>query len=405
MPNVVEVAGKYLPKAIDRAFVTESKSAIFDNGSKFIDLNFKEVGYVKVARILLDGLSDYYRANGSLTGENRSNQPLKDGYHIGNTKIIWDIYKLDYDRGKQFQIDYLDNEETMGQLIANVGDQFAREKVIPEKDTVVFSTIASKARASLGNLVTGKTIAENKIISEFNSAYEWLTEHEVPSEEQVIFVNPNVMTLIQSTQEVTKYLGQTDFTRGDITFKINTYNGRPIIEVPSSRFYTDVELFDGGYRPKSTSKLINYMVCSKKAVIPIVKIEKVQLIDREAVQDFDGYKLNIRISYGVIVPKNKVPGLYVSVSNTAATAKANTLAVDITKSGSSHVLNEYWSTPANLYGKIVHSTTAFTIGTDGSSSSEIHLGEPFTKLGASEYYAILGADGKVMACSGQVTLP
>ena len=46
----------------------------------------------------------------------------------------------------------------------------------------------------------------NQIIGKFNSAFEWLAEHEVPEEEQVIFVNPAVMTLIRNTDELKKLL-------------------------------------------------------------------------------------------------------------------------------------------------------------------------------------------------------
>ena len=405
MSNVIEKITRYLPKVVDRYFAEESKSQILNVGTKYLDLDFKEVGYVKILSILMDGLSDYYRANGSLTGERRSNQPLKDGYKIGDVKTKWEILQLRYDRGKQFQIDNLDNEETAGAVIGEVLGEFLRLHVVPEKDIVVFSTIASKARTSLGNLIVNKTIAENAIVKDFNTAFAWLADHEVPSDDQVIFVTPKVMNLIRNSTELTRYLGQTDLKNGNITMTFRTYEGRPIVEVPTSRFFTNVELFDGGYRPSATSKVINYIVCSKKAVLPIVKLEKSKIFGPEVVQDFDGYKINFRLFHDTLVPRNKVPGLYVSVSEASASTSTFSLAVDVTKTAGGYVLNEYWTNPTGVYGKLVHSASALNIGEDAGDATPITQGVEFAKLAGTEYYAIVDDSNEVIATSGAVVLP
>ena len=131
-----------------------------------------------------------------------------------------------------------------------------------------FSIIADTTSVSLGNMVS-ETVAANQIISKFNSAFEWLTENEVPEEEQIIFVSPSVMTLIRNSTELTKFLTQGDYRAASgIDFTVEKYGGRPIIEVPSNRFFTNVLVTNNGYRPQTSSKVINYMVVSAKAVIP-----------------------------------------------------------------------------------------------------------------------------------------
>ena len=70
---------------------------------------------------------------------------------------------------------------------------------------------------------------------------------EVPTEEQVIYVNPKVMTLIRNTDELKKLLTQADFRYGNITMTVDMYEGRKIIEVPSTRFFTNVALTRNGY--------------------------------------------------------------------------------------------------------------------------------------------------------------
>ena len=99
MANNFTLITKYLQKAIDTVLVTESKTNVLVNGSKFIDVNFKEAGYVKVMSLLMDGLSDYYRVNNGLGSANNgySTYPTNDGYKIGDTQSKWEIFQLRYD--------------------------------------------------------------------------------------------------------------------------------------------------------------------------------------------------------------------------------------------------------------------------------------------------------------------
>lgn len=417
MANNFSLITKYMQNAIDTVMVAESKTNILVNGSKFIDVNFKEAGYVKVMNLLMDGLSDYYRVNNGLGSDNNgySTYPTNDGYKIGNAQSKWEIFELDYDRGKQFRVDNMDDEEQAGLVIGNLLSEFLRTKVVPEVDAIRFSKMASKTSASLGNKIT-ETVSANQIIGKFNTAFEWLTEHEVPEEEQVIFVNPAIMTLIRNTTELVKFITQGDYTNEKgISFTVEKYQGRPIIEVPSNRFFTDVLTTQNGYQPQSSSKVINFMVVSKKAIIPIVKLEKSKTWTPDQVQDFDGYKVNFRMYHDAIVPKNKIPAIYVSISNTNATTKSNLLSVDlgVVKSGddiTGYKLNAFYTNPAGMLGYVVVSASAFTLGetySTGATIVKVNEGETFTKFSTetAEYFALLDADGKCIATSGSITLP
>ena len=178
--NSFELIEKYLPKAIDKYFFEDSKTAILEQGSKFIDVNFNETGYVKIASILMDGLSDYYQTQQNSEGfvnpvnarpgtdapnyaayAGNIEENGRDGFYIGNTSITWEIFRLQWVRGKQFRIDYISDEETAGIIIGNAVEEFNRTKVIPEVDASRFGVIAGKANASLGNLVT-ETFSANQ---------------------------------------------------------------------------------------------------------------------------------------------------------------------------------------------------------------------------------------------------
>ena len=400
-----------MQEAIDTVLTQEAKTNVLVNGSKFIDLNFKETGYVKVMSLLMDGLSDYYRVNNGLGSASNgySTYPSNDGYKVGDTSAKWELFQLEYDRGRQFRVDNMDNEETAGLVIGNLLAEFLRTKVVPEVDAVRFSKMAKKCNVALGNLVS-ETINANQIIGRFNSAFEWLFEHGVPEEEQVIFVSPNVMTLIRNTTELYKRLTQDEYRNSDVTFTIEKYEGRQIIEVPSNRFFTGVVTTDNGYMPSENSYVINFMIASKKAVVPVVKLEKSKIWTPEQVQDFDGYKVNFRMYHDIIIPKNKVPAIYTSVSAVAGTSKTNLLSVALTKVTSGYTLDAYYTTPVGLMGTVVRSATAFTLGNKYTTSSTVVAvgeGDTFTKFSSenAQYFALLDGSGKCIAISGSVTLP
>ena len=135
MANEFGLITKYMQNAIDTVFAEESKTRILENGSKFIDVNFKEAGYVKVMSLLTDGLSNYFRVNNGLGSSNNgySAYPTLDGYKVGDAQATWEIFQLQYDRGKQFRVDNMDNEETAGLIIGNLLTEFLRVKVVPRQ--------------------------------------------------------------------------------------------------------------------------------------------------------------------------------------------------------------------------------------------------------------------------------
>ena len=434
--NSFEIITKYLPQAVDKYFFEDAKTAILEKGTKFIDVNFAETGYVKIANILLDALGDYYQTqqnseNFVSPGSARPSDPAnyaayagnigsgeRDGFPIGGVSLKWEIFRLQWVRGRQLRIDYIANEETAGVVIGNAVEEFNRTKVIPEVDATRFSYMAGYASASLGNLNTAVTIAANTIIDKFNEAFEWLSEHEVPSDSQIIFVSPAIMRQIRSTTELTRFLTQENY-RSDagIDFTVEKYGERPIIEVPSNRFFTDVLLTQNGYRATPTSKLINFMVVSTKAVLPLRKLEWSKVYDENlsGLAGFHGYLINYLLYHGMVIPENKVPGLFVSVSDANATTKVNTLAIDTMAGDTQYAwkLRRFYTNPAGLRGTVVYKGSAFTLGGDitsvGTAGTDYFVateGANITEDAGSKsyYFALVDMYGKIIAVSGLVAV-
>lgn len=422
MANNIATITRYLPKIIDKVFIDSSKTEILENGSKFIDLDFKEAGYVKIYNVLMDGLSDYYRANsvyadpegplaGQYDGTARNTAAYsryapeydtvqRDGFARGSVKGGWELFKLRYYRAKQFVIDQMDDEETAGAIIANLLGEFIRTKVVPEVDEVRFDTLIKATDGGIGNLVTENIsydaligedgVATKSILAKFNKAFVWLNKHEVPDDDQAIFVSEDVWGLLLADPMLTRFFNVEDRkSESNVTFQVQTYMGRPIIHVPDSRFYTDPILGDNGYRAGTDSKKINFIVCSLKSIVPVVKLDYMKIWSPETQDDFIGYKVNFAIYHDAFIPKNKKVSVYASVSGDATTSNSIDLAVvdsttkkAATKTTTKIVVNDFVSQPAGLLGTLIYNTGAsnpFTVGSDAGVSANktnvVELGE------------------------------
>lgn len=419
--NIIQYIQKFSTTTLDSILATESKTSVLENGSKFVRFNFDGTASVQIADILMDGLSDYYRANSRVTGNgtNYNGAGHYDGYKVGAFKFDWKNYDLRYDRGKQFQIDTADNEENAGLIIGNLFSEFVKTQVVPEVDALRFSTLAKATYASLGNKITetinGTKGDAHEIIHSFNTAFEWLTEHNVPESEQVIFVSPATWKTISNTEEIYKTLTQVDYNaQNGVTFNLKAYMGRPIIEVPSDRFYDDVVVGDGGYHPTESAHVLNYLVCSVRSVVPVVKLATAKVFSPDVVQDFDGYKANYRIYHDCIVPKNKIVSCFASVSNITATSLASKLGVALSEGSTTgnFKLDNYFTNPAGMLGVngVVMKKTAIKLGEvcapNGSTIVRVNLnGETTGTEFSTAYFALLGEGSTAIAVSGATSVP
>lgn len=327
MANAIELITKYSTKAWDKVYKAESRSAILD-GEKDL-LKFVGAKTVKIAKPSVSGLSDYHRPNGAHDGvfggdgHDTSMNNAGYGYQQGDLSVEWETFTITCDRGVQLRIELFDDEETDGIAVAYATTEVSRTQVIPEVDAYVFSKLVENAKnirtvdIALGNTL-GVTGA-NQPIFELNAGFLALAEEEVPEEDQVIFCSNAFYNMLRNTPELVKALRQDEYTK-DVKFTIGEYEGRPLIAVPQNRFRTLIKLLQGGYGWNADSKNINFIICNKKAVYHVVKYDKVRVFNPGVVQDFDGYKVNVRIYHDLFVPDRKRAAIYACVSSTVYNA-------------------------------------------------------------------------------------
>lgn len=241
--------------------------------------------------------------------------------------------------------------------------------MIPEIDALRISTIAGYTNATVGNRVYSDPTALNDdtgIIHTFNAGYEYMSKLSVDAKDQVILCTPHVMTLIRNSAELYKRLDQAEYHNGDISFTIKTYEGRPIIEVPSAYMLTDLVAGDNGVQVSTTSQLVNFIIVKRSAVMPFTFLKKAKVYGDDTIgAQFDGYVFVCHLFHGLFVPMNKRIEIYANMSNTAvATAYSNVLLVACDEGANTGAfkLSGYYTIPAGLRGQVVASSTAYTVG-------------------------------------------
>lgn len=424
MPNYLQAITKYIPTAIDKVYMADAATRILERERKYIDPDFKYAGYVRIARILFNGLSDYRKVNHEgVSGLNYAHHNgaadaagQRDGFGVNAAQLDWEIYRLRYCRATQLPLDHIDNEETAGLMLANFVEEFTRTKLIPEVDEIRLGTLASFTRVSYGNQISEEITSANAL-TRLQTAFAWLSNRGVPASQQVIFVSNATMLAITNSTELSKYLIAGQYKAGqDVSFNITLFQGRPLIEVTDDRFFTDYAISaNNGYHATANSKMINFIVCDVACSIPVMKIEYAQTFGEAVVQDYYGTKTNILVYHDLIVPVNKRVGIYASISTVAATTKTNIVDVDLTYvAANTYRCHGYVTYPAGLLGTLVVAATAFTVGThyDSGDYTPVPLyddvqgiGGDLSFTGATGYFAVIDDFGYCVAASDAVTLP
>lgn len=296
------VANTFADKALrfssilDEIYSREAITAIFEDNKAEFDGTQK----VKYPLISMDGLSDYDRVN---------------GYPSGAVEVEYQEHLLEFDRGKKFRIDVIDDDESGFDLYREAQTQFVRTKEIPEVDAVRITRIANNA-----GLVVDEDLDKTTALQAYDEAEQYLIDAEVKQEDMVLLVSA----------EYYKYLKQSDMISRDVTVTNNNGNinrmverldnGVQIIKVPKARFYDTIELLNtqaGSYAPISgESKELNFILLPKSVAKAFTKRRKPKVIRPDANQTADAYDIATRLHHDLIVLKNKKPAIYVSRKTT-----------------------------------------------------------------------------------------
>ena len=279
MPNTINLAEKFVP-VIDGIYKKASLSAVLDAQTQ---PDFSGVNTVKVMKVTTTGLGDYSKEN---------------GYAQGNATLEWESMKLEEDRSAALTVDRMDNEETLGQAFGVIMNEFIRVNVAPEVDAYRFAKYAkaSGAGSAAADLADGEAV-----VKALRAAITAMDEAEVPTEDRVLFITPTNKGLIEDL----------DTTKSkEVLKRIPT-----IIEVPQTRFYTDITMNSGadawGYTKGAGAKDINFLLVSKSAIVQATKMALPKVFSPDVNQTKDAWLFQYRLYHDCFAYENKVDGIYV----------------------------------------------------------------------------------------------
>lgn len=279
-----------LDKIIERETLTNDLNM---NGDLLGDLT--QAGEIKVAKIAMDGLANYSKTA---------------GFVAGSVTTDWETMKLRYDRGREFEVDYLDDEERAAVLSVNLMSEFERTKVIPEVDAVRFATLAANA---------GKTVAAD--LSTADAAYKAVSAGEQALEDLgadlskcVLYCTSAVKSLLRENVKQNYRLAQGEDPNG----RFSTWDEMKIVTVPSARFQSKVTLLDGttedqeagGYEAASDAVALNFMIVNPSSCAAIQKHKKLRYFAPDVNQGKDAHLWQYRLFHDLLVYENKKGLIY-----------------------------------------------------------------------------------------------
>ena len=289
--NAIQTITKYLP-LLDQVYAVASVSAILDTPNALVR-ETADAKTVLIAQTSMSGLGDYSRA---------------DGFVSGDLTLTWKPYTFEYDRGRTFQIDAMDDMETMGLAFGSLASEFVRTKVTPEIDAIRFAKYAEGAGTTKSAVLTNATA-----VPAISNAEVELEEKEVSLANCVLFMTPTVYGYVKDD---TEHFQRTLVPSENPNRNFGSFDEMPIAKVPQSRFYTAVDLHDGkvvaagGYAKADGAADINFMIVDRASVIQLVKHGKIRVFDPDTNQSADAYKVDYRIYHDAWVLDNKKNGIY-----------------------------------------------------------------------------------------------
>lgn len=287
MANAITLAKQFVP-ILDEIYKTASLTSKLD-GNPDLVRSGANANELIIPKLTMQGLGNYSR-NG--------------GYVSGDVTLTNETVSCNFDRGRMFTVDNMDNMETAGIAFGRLSGEFIRTKVVPELDAFRFASYCGIT--GISKVSAGATLADGAaVIAALRAGTNKMDEDEVPVEDRHLFITPTLHGMIQDmdTNKSREVLARF----ADVTL------------VPQTRFYTAIKQYDGktsgeeagGFVKDPTSgKDINFMIIHKPAVIQFSKHVAPKIITPDVNQNADAYKFGYRHVAIADAYENKAAGIY-----------------------------------------------------------------------------------------------
>lgn len=298
--NSLEDIKVNLTTILDEIYTTASKTEVWKPSEGAIQQGFNGANTVRIPTIEVDGLGDYDQAQ---------------GFRQGQTSVSYQEYTLEHDRSISFSLDRIDVREDGGIASAvNVMATLQREQVVPEIDASAIATVSTTALGVTDHFKSGYTPSKATMLTEIMNGLQTLEDDTSIDSGYQIFVNQKFAQNLKMSSEFTRSK-DIESAGGSINNRVESINGNPVTYVPSGRMYTAIDLNDGstkyGYEKASTGADVIAVITAPNTAQKIVAHEVTSIFTPDVNQLADATKINYRVYYDTIIPKNKKKGLFV----------------------------------------------------------------------------------------------
>lgn len=278
--------------------------------SAFMEANAGQVKYdggdtVHIPEISMQGLAKYDR---------------DEGFNQGSVTLKFNPYKMTQDRGRTFQLDSMDVNET--NFVATAGTvmgEFQRTQVIPEIDSYRYSKIAALATAE-SKVTTGFTPAVATILEKLEAEITDIQDVVGEDEGLIIVMSTKLRTILNNADKFNRYLNVAEFKNGSVNTTVKSFNDIPILGVPSARMKTAYVFNDGktanqqagGFKADTAAIDINWIIMPQSAPIAVSKTDKVRVFAPDINQKADAWKIDYRKYHDLWIPKNRFAAIRVN---------------------------------------------------------------------------------------------
>lgn len=295
-------------KALDVLAVREAVTG-------WMEANAGQVKYtggaeVKIPKMSVQGLGDYDRDN---------------GYLMGSATLEYETKKMTQDRGRKFQLDSMDVDETNFVTTASsVMGEFQRTKVIPEIDAYRLSKIATEAiNANVAGMVQYGYTPGAANTSALRKVKEGIAAIRALGYDGPLVVHATDSFILELELELANKISTVNFKKGGIITKVPAVDEVPIIPTPANCLVTAIKLNDGktsgqekgGFEKGATAKDINFEIMPLKTPVAISKQDKMRIFDPNTNQKADAWAMDYRRFHDLWILENKVNSIYVSIKD------------------------------------------------------------------------------------------
>ncbi len=274
--NSIALVTRFQP-LLDEVYKKASLTQDMEHGN----VKFDGSKIVKILKLEVPALGEYSRSS---------------GFTNGDVNATWEPWELTQDRGREFSVDAMDDEETLNMTFGKASSEFIRTKVVPQIDTYRFATLAQKTGISTTTAAALSTGAN--VIAALRAAMSKMDEDEVTAEGRILYITPTLKGLIDDI----------DLTKSKAV--MNRF--AKVIEVPASRFYTKSQYNSSTKEIEKASGAqdINFMIVHPSAIEAVAKHTKLRIFLADVNQDADAHKFQYRIYHDVFAYDNKLAGIY-----------------------------------------------------------------------------------------------